>query len=39
MHELPKRVEALNNLAGGRDTSGGGKDMRGDFGSPPGFEK
>ena len=39
MHELPKRVKALNTLAGGRDTSGGGNDMTGDFNSPPGFNK
>ena len=38
-HELPKKVKALNILAGGRDFSGGGQDMRGDFKSPPGFEK
>ena len=34
-HELPKRVKALDTLAGGRDTSGSGNDMKGDFGSPP----
>ena len=38
-HELPKRVEALNTLAGGRDTSGGGQDMKGDFSIPPGFKE
>ena len=38
-HELPKKVKALNTLAGGRDFSGSGQDMRGDFKSPPGFEK
>lgn len=34
-HELPDKVEALNALAGGRDTSGGGNDMKGAFGTPP----
>lgn len=38
-HELPKRVEALDTLAGGRDTSGGGQDMKGDFSLPPGFQE
>ena len=38
-HELPTRVKAIDVLAGGKDTSGGGKDIRGDFNSPPGFEK
>ena len=38
-HELPKRVKALDTLAGGRDFSGAGQDMKGAFGSPPGFEK
>ena len=38
LHELPKRVEAINMLAGGRDTAGGGNDMRGDFKAPPGFD-
>jgi len=38
-HDLPKKVKALNTLAGGRDFSGSGQDMRGDFKSPPGFEK
>lgn len=39
MHELPKKVKAIDTLAGGRDFSGGGQDMRGDFKLPPGFEK
>ncbi len=38
-HELPKRIKALDNLAGGRDFSGAGQDMKGAFGSPPGFER
>ncbi len=38
-HDLPKRVAALDILAGGRDTSGGGQDMKGEWKSPPGFEK
>lgn len=38
-HELPKKVAALDTLAGGRDFSGAGQDMKGAFGSPPGFEK
>lgn len=33
-HDLPKRVEALNTLAGGRDTSGQGKDRYGGFDLP-----
>lgn len=36
-HELPQKVKALNTLAGGRDFSGGGMDMKGDFGTPPGI--
>lgn len=39
VHELPKKVNAINMLAGGRDTAGGGNDVRGDFKAPPGFEK
>ena len=38
-HELPKRVAALDTLAGGRDTSGGGQDVKGDFTLPPGFKE
>ena len=38
-HELPKRVAALDILAGGRDTSGGGQDVKGDFTLPPGFKE
>lgn len=38
-HELPKRVKALDTLAGGRDFSGSGQDIKGDFGLPPGFDK
>lgn len=34
-HELPKRVAALDTLAGGKDFSGGGQDIKGDFGNPP----
>lgn len=39
LHELPKKVNAINTLAGGMDTAGGGNDMRGDFKAPPGFDK
>lgn len=39
LHELPKRVKALDMLAGGRDTAGGGNDLHGDFKAPPGFDK
>lgn len=38
-HDLPSRVKALNTLAGGRDTSGGGQDMTGGFTIPPGFKE
>lgn len=38
-HELPKRVAAIERLAGGRDTSGGGQDMKGEWKSPPGFDR
>jgi len=38
-HELPEKCKAIENLAGGRDTAGGGLDMKGDFGLPPGFDK
>lgn len=38
-HDLPKKVKALDILAGGRDFSGGGQDMKGDFDLPPGFAK
>ena len=34
-HELPKRVKAIDSLAGGRDTSGGGQDRVGGFGEQP----
>lgn len=34
-HALPKSVKAIDNLAGGRDFSGGGRDIKGNFGSPP----
>jgi len=34
-HEMPKRVEAIQALGGGRDTSGTGKDMYGGFGEEP----
>ena len=33
-HELPKRVEALNELGGGTDMSGQGKSIVGGFGEP-----
>lgn len=39
LHELPKKVKAIDMLAGGMDTAGGGNDMKGDFKSPPGFDK
>ena len=38
-HELPKKVKAIDMLAGGRDTSGGGQDVRGEWKSPPGFKE
>ena len=38
-HELPEKVAAIDQLAGGKDTSGGGQDVKGDFKLPPGFEK
>jgi hypothetical protein len=34
-HELPKRVKALDTLAGGKDFSGSGNDMKGGFDKPP----
>jgi len=34
-HELPDKVKAIDRLAGGKDTSGGGLDKKGAFGSPP----
>ena len=39
LHELPKKVKALDTLAGGKDTSGGGQDMKGDWKLPSGFER
>ena len=39
LHELPQRVKALDMLAGGMDTAGGGNDIKGDFKAPPGFDK
>jgi hypothetical protein len=39
LHELPQKVDAIDILAGGKDTSGGGNDVRGEWKSPPGFEK
>lgn len=33
-HELPKKVEAVKVLGGGRDTSGQGNDAYGGFGKP-----
>lgn len=38
-HELPKRVKALDTLAGGKDFSGSGNDIKGDFGLPPALDK
>ena len=38
-HELPKKVKAIDTLAGGRDFSGSGQDMKGGFTLPPGFDK
>jgi hypothetical protein len=38
-HELPDKVKAIDRLAGGKDTSGGGQDIKGAFTAPPGFEK
>jgi hypothetical protein len=34
-HELPEKVQAIDALAGGRDFSGSGKDMKGGFSQPP----
>lgn len=39
LHELPKKVKAIETLAGGKDTSGQGQDMKGEWKSPPGFER
>jgi hypothetical protein len=39
MHELPKRVKAIDMLAGGKDTAGGGNDVFGAFKAAPGFDK
>lgn len=33
-HELPARVEAIDQLGGGTDTTGGGENYVGDFGEP-----
>ena len=38
-HDLPKKVKAIEILAGGRDTSGGGQDMKGEWKLPPGFKE
>lgn len=38
-HELPKKVEAIDQLAGGKDTSGSGLDMKGGFSTPPGLSR
>ena len=38
-HELPEKVEAIDRLAGGADTSGSGQDMKGGFKAPPGFDR
>ena len=37
-HELPEKVKAIDRLAGGKDTSEGGQDKKGDFGLPPDLE-
>lgn len=34
-HELPKQVEAINVMGGGKDFSGSGKDMKGGWKEPP----
>ena len=34
-HEVPKKVKAINALGGGKDFSGQGNDVKGDFGDPP----
>lgn len=39
LHELPQRVNAIDTLAGGMDTAGGGNDIKGDFKAPPGFKE
>ena len=39
LHELPKKVSAIDILAGGKDTAGGGQDMKGDWKLPPGFKE
>lgn len=39
LHELPKRVKAIDVLAGGKDTSGQGQDIKGEWKSPPGFDR
>jgi len=38
-HELPKKVKALDELAGGTDFSGQGNNMKGDFKLPPGLKE
>lgn len=38
-HDLPKRVRAIDTLAGGRDFSGSGQDIKGAFSLPPGLDK
>ena len=37
-HELPKKVDAIKKLGGGRDTSGQGNDTYGGFGKPKGID-
>lgn len=39
LHDLPKKVKAIDMLAGGMDTAGGGNDIKGAFKAAPGFEK
>ena len=38
LHDLPQKVKALDIMAGGMDTAGGGNDIKGDFKAPPGFD-
>ena len=34
-HEIPERINVINQLGGGKDTSGQGKHRYGNFGDPP----
>lgn len=38
-HDLPKKVKAIEVLSGGKDFSGSGLDMKGEWKLPPGFDK